>query len=86
MNSSHYCCIVSNQIMKVLHRTLFERHVLRFALTVFIATILILIIIVIGVRLYLDALRWNQDRVLNHVILGYTAFKRLLSLLTVIVL
>ena len=55
--------------MKVLHRTLFERHVLRFALTVFIATILILII-VIGVRLDLDALRWNQDRVLNHVILG----------------
>jgi hypothetical protein len=56
--------------MKVLHRTLFERHVLRCALTVFIVTILILIIIVIGVRLDLDALRWNQDRVLNHVILG----------------
>ena len=58
--------------MKVLHCTLFERHVLRFALTVFIAAILILVvlIIVIGVRLDLDALCGNQDRILNHVILG----------------
>ena len=58
--------------MKVLHCTLFERHVLRFALTVFVAIILILVvfIIVIGVRLDLDALRGNQDRVLDHVILG----------------
>ena len=68
----HIFCIVSNQIMKVLHCTLFERHVQGFALTVFVAAVLILvvIIVIIGVRLDFDALRGNQDRVLNHVILG----------------
>ena len=56
----HIYCIVSNQIMKVLHCTLFERHVLRFALTVFVVAVLILVvIIVIGVCLDLDALRGN---------------------------
>ena len=68
----HIFCIVSNQIMQVLHCTLFERHVQRFALDVFVTAVLILVIIivVIGVRLDFDALRGNQDRVLNHVILG----------------
>ena len=48
--------------MKVLHCTLFERHVLRFALTVFVVAVLILVvIIVIGVCLDLDALRGNYD-------------------------
>ena len=42
----HIFCIVSNQIMKVLHCTLFERHVLRFALTVFVVAVLILVVIV----------------------------------------
>jgi hypothetical protein len=32
--------------MKVLHCTLFERHVLRFALTVFVVAVLILVVIV----------------------------------------
>ena len=46
--------------MKVLHCTLFERHVLGFALTVFAVAVLILVvIIVIGVCLDLDALRGN---------------------------
>lgn len=42
----HINYIVSNQIMKVLHCTLFERHVLRFALTVFVVAVLILVVIV----------------------------------------
>ena len=42
----HIFCIVSNQIMKVLHCTLFERHELRFALTVFVVAVLILVVIV----------------------------------------